>query len=77
MGELNDLLTKLENAEYRLSSSKSEVFKTGIEWIGHKNDQNGIRPLQDKLLAIKARETAKPKATIIIPRSNPIPVQIH
>ena len=49
--ELVDVLTRLENAGYRLSESKSEFFKTEIEWIGHKIDQNGIRPLQDKLMA--------------------------
>ena len=51
--ELIDVLTKLENAGYRLSKNKSEFFKTKIEWIGQKIDQNGIRPLQDKLMAIK------------------------
>ena len=51
--ELTDVLTRLENAGYKLSGGKSEFFKTEIEWIGHKIDQNGIRPLQDKLLAIK------------------------
>ena len=51
--ELVDVLTRLENAGYRLSESKSEFFKTEIEWIDHKIDQNGIRPLQDKLIAIK------------------------
>ena len=59
MEELIDVLTKMENAGYRLSESKSEFFKTEIEWIGHKIDQNGIRPLQDKLLAIK--ELKEPK----------------
>ena len=53
MDELRDVLTKLENACYRLSESKSELFKTEIEWIGHKIDRNVIRPLQHKLLAIK------------------------
>ena len=51
--ELVDVLTRLENAGYRLSESKSEFFKTEIEWIGHKIDKNGIRPLQDKLMVIK------------------------
>ena len=53
MRELIDVLTKLENAGYRLSETKSKFFKTEIEWIGHRIDQVGIRPLQDKLLAIK------------------------
>ena len=51
MDDLIDVLSKLENAGYRLRESKSELFKTEIEWFGHKIDQNGIRPLQDKLLA--------------------------
>ena len=53
MEELTDVLTRLENAGYRLSENKSELFKTETEWIGHRIDQNGIRPLQDKLTAIK------------------------
>ena len=59
MEELIDVLTKLENAGYRLSESKSERFETEIECIGHENDQNGIRPLQDKLVTIK--ELKEPK----------------
>ena len=51
--ELIEVLTRLENAGYILSGNKSEFFKSEIEWIGHKIDQNGIRPLQDKLMAIK------------------------
>ena len=51
--ELFEVLTRLENAGYRLSENKSEFFKSEVEWIGHKIDQNGIRPLQDKLMAIK------------------------
>ena len=59
MEEPIDVLTKLENAGYRLSESKSELYKTEIEWIGHKIDQNGIRPLRDKLLAIKKLKEPK------------------
>ena len=51
--ELTEVLTRLENAGYRLSENKSEFFKSEVEWIGHKIDQNGIGPLQDKLMAIK------------------------
>ena len=51
--ELIDVLTWLENAGYKLSETKSEFFKTEIEWIGHKIYQNGIRPLEDKRMAIK------------------------
>ena len=51
--ELIDVLTQLENTGYRLSENTSEFFKTEIEWTGNKIDQNGITPLQDKLMAIK------------------------
>ena len=51
--ELFEVLTRLENAGYRLSENKSKFFKSEVESIGHKIDQNGIRPLQDKLMAIK------------------------
>ena len=50
--ELIEVLTRLGNAGYRLRENQSEFSKTEIEWIGHKMDQNGIRPLQDKLVAI-------------------------
>ena len=53
MKKLIDVLTKLKNAGYRLRETKSKIFKTEIEWIGYRIDQAGIRPLQDKLLAIK------------------------
>ena len=53
MKELIDVLTKLENAGYRLSGTKSAIFKTEIKWIGHRIDLPEIRPLQVNLLAIK------------------------
>ena len=51
--ELTHVLTKLENAGYRLSENKTEFFKSEREWVVHKIDQNGLRPLQDKLKAIQ------------------------
>ena len=56
MDELIDVPTKVENAEYSLGENKSELLKIELEWIGHNIDQNGIRPLLDKLLAIKSAE---------------------
>ena len=47
------MLTQLENAGFRLNENKSEFFKSEIKKIGHKIDKNGIRPFQDKLMAIK------------------------
>ena len=46
-------MTKLEKAGYRENLNKSEFFTKEIEWLGHKIDQQGIRPLQAKLEAIK------------------------
>ena len=49
--ELIEVLTRLDNVDYRLSENKSKFFKPQIEWIGHKITQKGIGPLQDKLMA--------------------------
>ena len=57
--DLIDVLTKLENAGCRLSENKTEFFKSEVEWVGHKIDQNGIRPLQDRHKAIQ--ELKEPK----------------
>ena len=73
--ELIEALTRLENAGYRLSGNKSEFFKPEIEWIGHKIDQIRIRPLQDKLAAIKKPETTQQrKGTKIVLGGNSISV---
>ena len=57
--EVKEAMKKLETAGYRLNPKKREFFKKEAEWIGHKIDQNGIRPLQDKLEAITKIETPK------------------
>ena len=50
--EIKQTMKKLEEAGYRLHPKKCEFFKKEAEWVGHKIDQEGIRPLQDKLEAI-------------------------
>ena len=57
--EIKETTKKLEEAGYRLNPKKCEFFKKEAEWIGHKIDQNGIRPLQDKLEAITKIEVPK------------------
>ena len=52
MIESIDVLAKLGKAGYRLSEIKPEFFKTN-SIDGPQNNQAVIRPLQDKLLAIK------------------------
>ena len=39
--------------------AKRNFSKKEIEWVGHKNDQNSIRPLQDKLRAIQELRNKK------------------
>ena len=50
--EVKETMRKLENAGYRLHPKKCEFFKQEAKGVGHRIDQNGIRPLQDKLEAI-------------------------
>ena len=57
--ELIDVSPKLENAGYRLSENKTKLFKSEIEWVGHKINQNGMRQLQDNFKAIQ--ELKEPK----------------
>ena len=48
-----DVLSKPKNAGYRLSENKTKCFESEIELVGHKIDQNGIRPLQGELKAMQ------------------------
>ena len=74
--KLVDVLTRLENAGHRLSENESEFFKTEIERIGHKNDQNGIPPLQNKLMAIEELKKLNNEKEIFS-GSHPVSAQIH
>ena len=58
-GEIEETMKKLEEAGYRQIPKKCDFFRRKAEWIGHKIDQNGIRPLQDKLEAITKIEIPK------------------
>ena len=50
--EVKETMRKLKNAGYRPPLKKCEFIKQEAEWVGHRIDQKGIRPLQDKLEAI-------------------------
>ena len=47
--EVKKTMRKLDEAGYRLHPKKCEFFKKEPEWVGHRINQDGIRPLQDKL----------------------------
>ena len=57
--ELIETLKTLEDKGYKLTEKKTELFRREIEWIGHKINQDGITPKQDKLESIKKLETPK------------------
>ena len=76
--EVKETMRKLENAGYKSHPKKCEFFKQEAEWIGHRIDQNGIRPLQDKLKAItKIDIPKKTKKNNIFPGSYSISIEIH
>ena len=70
-------MKKLEEAGCRLNPKKGELFKEKAEWIGHKIDENGIRPLQENMEAIKKLKTLKKKEIKVLPGSNTIPVKVY
>ena len=74
--ETKETMEKLDEAGYRLHLKKCEFFKKEVEWVGHKINQDGIRPLQDKLEAITKRNE-KRKRTKILSGSNTIFVKVY
>ena len=50
--EVKGTMKKLDEAGYKLHPKKCEFFKKEAECVGHQINQDGIRPLQDKLEAI-------------------------
>ena len=49
--DLESVLIKLQDEGFKLSETKSEIFKNEIQWIGHKINQAGIKPMEDNLQA--------------------------
>ena len=50
--ELREVLKKLQNAGYRASEKKTELFKKELTWLGYFIIQNGVKPIKDKTEAI-------------------------
>ena len=50
--ELREVLSKLQEASYRASERKTELFKKELAWLGYQVNQNGVKPIQDKTEAI-------------------------
>ena len=50
--ELREVLTKLQEAGYRASKRKTELFKKELTWLGYLINQKGVTPIQDETEAI-------------------------
>ena len=50
--EVREVLNKLQNAGYRASEKKTELFKQELTWLGYHINQNGVKPIKNKTEAI-------------------------
>ena len=50
--ELREVLIKLQEAGYRASERKPELFKKELTWLGYLINQEGVKPIKDKTEAI-------------------------
>ena len=46
--EVREVLMKLQNACYRASEKKTELFKKELTWLGYFINQDGVKPIRDK-----------------------------
>ena len=45
--EVREVLTKLQNAGYRASERKTELFKKELTWLGYYINQEGVKPIKN------------------------------
>ena len=50
--EVREELNKLQNAGYRASEKKTQLFKQKLIWLGYHINQNGVKPIKAKTDAI-------------------------
>ena len=50
--EVREVLTKLQNAGYRPSERKTELFKKEPTWLGYYINQEGLQPIKDETKAV-------------------------
>ena len=50
--EVREVLMKFQNAGYRASEKKTELFKKEVTWLGYFINQDGVKPIRDKTEAI-------------------------
>ena len=56
---LNDILNRLNIANFRLNPDKCQIAKTSIDYLGHRVEHSNIRPNADNIRALL--ETPQPK----------------
>ena len=54
--EVREVFTKLQNADYRASEEKTEVFKRELTWLGYYINQEAVKPIGEKTEAITELE---------------------
>ena len=50
--EVREVLMRLQNAGYRASEKKTELFKKELTWLGYFINQDGVKQIRDKKEAI-------------------------
>ena len=56
--EVQEVLTKLQDAGYRASKKRTEIFKK-LTWLGYYKNESGVKPIKDKTEAITKMEAPK------------------
>ena len=71
--EVREVLIKLQNAGYRDSEKKTELFKKELTWLGYLINQNGVKPITDKTEAmtkLAARKNVKELKSFLGPKQH-------
>ena len=59
--EVRELLNQLQNAGYRASEKKTELFKQELTWLDYHINQSRVKPIEDKTEAITKLSFFPPK----------------
>ena len=77
--ELREILSKLQDAGYRVSEKKTEIFKRELVWWGYHKNQNGEKRLRlrQNRSDHNLTSTRKRKRIEIVSGINSTSIQIH
>ena len=56
LDRLDQVLTRLHEVGLKIKPSKSVLFKTEVDFLGHVVTQHGVSPMPDKLEAIRKKK---------------------